>query len=67
MHFTIASGGPHKNSRLFHSPWSLGSRTSFEIHHLTEISKGGDVYNAENLRIPTPKRHMELHKKGTEQ
>lgn len=46
---------------------ALGSRTSFEIHHLTEISKGGDVYNAENLHILTPKRHMELHKKGAEQ
>lgn len=45
---------------------ALGSRTSFEIHHLTEISKGGDVYNAENLRIITPKRHVALHKKGAE-
>ncbi len=45
---------------------AVGSRTTFEIHHLIEISKGGDVYNTENLRILTPKRHIELHKKGAE-
>ncbi|MBN2993505.1 S-type pyocin domain-containing protein [Pseudomonas cedrina subsp. fulgida] len=44
----------------------VGKRSTFEIHHMIEISKGGDVYNLENLRVLTPKRHIELHKKGAE-
>ncbi|MGX5089354.1 HNH endonuclease signature motif containing protein [Enterobacter sp. UPMP2052] len=41
-----------------------GKRTSFEIHHINEISKGGDVYNIDNLRVMTPKRHVDIHKGG---
>lgn len=43
---------------------AAGKRTSFEIHHVNEISKGGDVYNIDNLRVMTPKRHVDIHKGG---
>ncbi|HEJ7970187.1 TPA: S-type pyocin domain-containing protein [Serratia marcescens] len=43
---------------------AAGKRTSFEIHHINEISKGGDVYNIDNLRVMTPKRHVDIHKGG---
>jgi len=39
-------------------------RDSFELHHVEEIQNGGDVYNIDNLRVTTPKRHIEIHKKG---
>ena len=39
-----------------------GKRNSFEIHHVEEISKGGKVYDVGNLRLMTPKRHIETHR-----
>ncbi|BBH36119.1 S-type pyocin domain-containing protein [Pseudomonas sp. St290] len=42
-----------------------GERNKFEIHHIQLISKGGAVYDLDNLSIMTPKKHVELHKKGT--
>lgn len=41
---------------------SAGKRVKFELHHNVEISKGGDVYNVDNLNALTPKRHIEIHK-----
>ena len=41
---------------------SAGKRIKIELHHKTEISKGGDVYNVDNLNALTPKRHIEIHK-----
>ena len=41
---------------------SVGKRTSFEIHHVHEVAKGGDIYNIENMLILTPKRHIDTHK-----
>lgn len=41
---------------------SVGKRVKIELHHKVEIFKGGDVYNADNLRALTPKRHIEIHK-----
>lgn len=38
-----------------------GARISHEIHHVELISKGGDVYNVDNLRVNTPKNHIEVH------
>ncbi|EOL9040741.1 S-type pyocin domain-containing protein [Cronobacter sakazakii] len=39
-----------------------GKRVKMELHHKQEISKGGDVYNVDNLSVVTPKRHIEIHK-----
>jgi hypothetical protein len=39
-----------------------GKRMKVELHHKVEISKGGDVYNVDNLNALTPKRHVEIHK-----
>ena len=41
---------------------SVGKRSSFEIHHIDEVAKGGDVYNVDNMQVFTPKRHMDFHK-----
>lgn len=32
-----------------------------QLHHISLVSKGGEVYNVDNLRILTPKRHIETH------
>lgn len=40
----------------------VGKRVKVELHHKHEISKGGDVYNVDNLSAVTPKRHIEIHK-----
>jgi hypothetical protein len=42
----------------------LGNRIKFELHHIQQISKGGDVYGIDNIRVVTPKRHAEIHKGG---
>ncbi|MGV6987348.1 colicin-like bacteriocin tRNase domain-containing protein [Providencia hangzhouensis] len=39
-----------------------GKRSSFEIHHDTPISEGGEVYDIDNMRIVTPKRHIDIHR-----
>lgn len=41
---------------------SVGKRVKIELHHKQQISKGGDVYNVDNLNALTPKRHIEIHK-----
>jgi hypothetical protein len=40
---------------------TVGSRLSHEIHHVELISEGGEVYNVDNLRVNTPKNHIEVH------
>lgn len=40
---------------------SAGARISHEIHHVELISEGGEVYNVDNLRVNTPKNHVEVH------
>ncbi|MBK5312268.1 S-type pyocin domain-containing protein [Pseudomonas sp. TH35] len=40
----------------------LGGKVKFELHHVNHISEGGDVYDIDNIRVITPKRHSELHK-----
>ena len=42
---------------------SNGSKGSFEIHHVNPVSKGGEVYHVDNLRINTPKNHADIHRK----
>jgi len=42
---------------------SVGGRRSFELHHIQLISQGGEVYDVDNIRVVTPKRHIEIHSK----
>lgn len=42
---------------------AAGGKSSFELHHVDWISKGGDVYNVDNLRVNTPKNHIDIHRK----
>lgn len=39
-----------------------GKRSSYEIHHIKEISKGGAVYDMDNIGVTTPKRHIDIHR-----
>jgi len=41
-----------------------GGKVKFELHHLNRVSRGGEIYDIENIRIVTPKRHSELHNGG---
>lgn len=41
---------------------TVGKRSSFEIHHIDEVAKNGDVYDVDNMRVLTPKRHADIHK-----
>ncbi|MEY1271724.1 colicin-like bacteriocin tRNase domain-containing protein [Proteus mirabilis] len=41
---------------------SVGGRRSFELHHDKPISQGGEVYDIGNIRVATPKRHIDIHK-----
>lgn len=41
---------------------SVGGRERFELHHDPPISEGGEVYDMDNLRITTPKRHIDIHR-----
>ncbi|UCP11686.1 S-type pyocin domain-containing protein [Pseudomonas sp. MM213] len=40
----------------------VGGRLSYELHHLEKISAGGGVYDVDNLRINTPRNHIDLHR-----
>ncbi|HGA3340060.1 TPA: HNH endonuclease signature motif containing protein [Enterobacter roggenkampii] len=40
-----------------------GKRLKYELHHKKSIQDGGEVYDIDNLRVLTPKRHVEIHKK----
>ncbi|MGB5828991.1 MAG: hypothetical protein WBH22_21410 [Pseudomonas mandelii] len=33
-----------------------------ELHHVNQISKDGEIFDMDNIRIVTPKRHSEIHK-----
>lgn len=39
----------------------LGGRVKFELHHITPVAEGGSVYDIENMRVITPKRHSKIH------
>jgi hypothetical protein len=41
-----------------------GRRISFELHHVERVADGGAVYDMDNLRVTTPKNHMNIHKVG---
>jgi hypothetical protein len=42
----------------------VGGQVKLEMHHVNHSSKGGEVYDIDNIRVVTPKRHSELHKGG---
>ncbi len=44
----------------------VGGRKKYEIHHIEPISEGGSVYDINNLRVLTPKQHIEIHSKKGE-
>ncbi|NWB86323.1 S-type pyocin domain-containing protein [Pseudomonas gingeri] len=39
-----------------------GGRLSYELHHLDKVSEGGGVYDVDNLRVNTPRNHIDLHR-----
>lgn len=39
-----------------------GGNARYEIHHIERIQHGGAVFDIDNLRVMTPKRHVEIHK-----
>jgi hypothetical protein len=41
-----------------------GGRKKFEIHHIDEIAKGGEVYDFSNMVIMTPSAHINHHGKN---
>lgn len=41
-----------------------GTSAKFELHHKVFISEGGEIFDIDNIRIVTPKRHKEIHRKG---
>ncbi|WP_235895332.1 HNH endonuclease signature motif containing protein [Yersinia vastinensis] len=40
----------------------IGSRVKYELHHVKPISDNGAVYDIDNIKVLTPKRHIEIHK-----
>ncbi|MBW3507011.1 S-type pyocin domain-containing protein [Pseudomonas sp. NKUCC02_KPG] len=41
---------------------TVGKRNTFELHHVERITDGGPVYDVDNLRVNTPKNHIENHR-----
>ncbi|MEZ1534976.1 S-type pyocin domain-containing protein [Pseudomonas asiatica] len=39
----------------------VGKRVVVGLHHKTLISRGGEVYNAENIFLTTPDLHIQIH------
>ncbi|WP_338629142.1 HNH endonuclease [Yersinia intermedia] len=42
----------------------VGGRDKFELHHVAPIKDNGAVYDVDNLRVTTPKLHIEIHSKN---
>lgn len=40
----------------------VGKRQTHDIHHVEQVSEGREVYNVDNLRVNTPKNHIDVHK-----
>nr|WP_241391695.1 HNH endonuclease signature motif containing protein [Yersinia frederiksenii]ULG19816.1 HNH nuclease [Yersinia frederiksenii] len=40
----------------------VGGRQRFELHHVKPIKDTGAVYDVDNIRVTTPKRHIDIHK-----
>ncbi|UVE47908.1 S-type pyocin domain-containing protein [Pseudomonas chlororaphis] len=41
---------------------AVEKRGTFELHHIEQIADGGEVYNVDNLRVTTPKNHINIHR-----
>ncbi|EGH7981975.1 colicin [Salmonella enterica] len=41
---------------------TVGGRRSFELHHDKPISQDGGVYDMDNIRVTTPKLHIDIHR-----
>lgn len=39
-----------------------GGRVRYELHHKVPVSKGGALYDVDNISVMTPKQHIEHHK-----
>jgi hypothetical protein len=39
----------------------LGNSITYHLHHVEQVKDGGNLYNAENIRIVSPRRHDEIH------
>jgi hypothetical protein len=44
-----------------HQSEHVGQRRKYELHHVEPIELGGAVYEMDNLKILTPKRHIKIH------
>lgn len=55
----IKNGHAPKAMKVDHT----GKRRSFELHHIEWISKGGALYDIDNMRINTPSNHIDIHRK----
>ncbi|WP_252189509.1 S-type pyocin domain-containing protein [Pseudomonas sp. SK3(2021)] len=42
----------------------VGKRKKYEMHHVEHIKDGGAVYDLDNLRVVTVRRHIDIHKEG---
>ena len=42
----------------------VGGQVKFELHHATYVSKGGAVFDIDNIRVVTPKQHGSIHAEG---
>ena len=40
----------------------VGRRRVFELHHVEYITDGGAVYDVDNLRVSSPKNHIDIHR-----
>lgn len=40
----------------------VGRRRVFELHHVEYITNGGAVYDVDNLRVNSPKNHIDIHR-----
>ncbi|MFJ4089032.1 S-type pyocin domain-containing protein [Pseudomonas psychrophila] len=40
----------------------VGGKLSYELHHIAKVSEGGGVYDVDNLRVNTPRNHIDLHR-----
>ncbi|WP_170826381.1 S-type pyocin domain-containing protein [Pseudomonas syringae] len=39
-----------------------GKRMSFELHHVDRVADGGPIYDVDNIRVTTPKNHIDIHR-----
>ncbi|WP_370737725.1 MULTISPECIES: HNH endonuclease signature motif containing protein [unclassified Pseudomonas] len=45
----------------------LCGRGQFEIHHIIPVHPSGAVYDIDNMRIMTPRLHIQTHSKKGDQ